>query len=173
MARVFSKFFDHCHRVSLLSSFVCLQFRVGVEQYFQLQKSAGTKEYEKIKKEMAIATPAEAFGIGRRGPVRITQLSFKLTPQMAPHWEERKRKVMKKATRAKFTQHQHLKELLIATQGYPLVQLKPNDACWGTGPGANGRNLLGVILQEIRDELLTGQEPTKGFNTEEEKNEAN
>lgn len=41
----------------------------GVEQYFQLQKSAGLEGHERIFEEMKTATPDDAFGIGRKGPV--------------------------------------------------------------------------------------------------------
>ncbi len=61
---------------------------------------------------------------------------------------------MREAVRAKFTQSESLKQLLLATHPHPLVQLKPGDDVWGTGPSGKGQNLLGVILQNLRSELL-------------------
>lgn len=50
--------------------------------------------------------------------------------EMTSDWHLRKRQVMKDAVTAKFTQHDHLRELLIMTAPHRLVQLKPGDECW-------------------------------------------
>lgn len=61
---------------------------------------------------------------------------------------------MEDACRAKFSQYPELKELLLATHPFKLVQLKPGDGYWGTGKDSKGKNALGVILEKIREEML-------------------
>ena len=60
---------------------------------------------------------------------------------------------MREALAAKFTQDAGLRALLLSTGEAPLVQLKPGDAYWGTGPNGRGRNALGALLMELRAAL--------------------
>ena len=113
------------------------------EAYFQAQKSLGTSDYETVKELMRNADPMEAYGIGRRHKRR-------------PDWFDVNVDVMRKAVYAKFTQNQELKELLLSTGDHPLVQVKPGDWFWGTGPDNNGKNMLGELLMELRDGLRDG-----------------
>ena len=115
----------------------------GSEAYFQAQKSLGTSDHETVKRLMQNADPMEAFGIGRRYSRRSD-------------WFDVNVEVMRKAVRAKFTQNQGLKELLLSTGDHPLVQVKPGDWFWGTGPDNNGKNMLGELLMELREGLRNG-----------------
>eukprot|EP01128_Nolandella_sp_AFSM9_P012455 TRINITY_DN92_c0_g1_i1.p2 TRINITY_DN92_c0_g1~~TRINITY_DN92_c0_g1_i1.p2 ORF type:complete len:225 (+),score=23.07 TRINITY_DN92_c0_g1_i1:598-1272(+) len=114
----------------------------GPEQYFQLMKSLGGADHENVKVIMRRASPSEAFGIGRTHSMRVD-------------WEQVKDVVMTQAVAAKF-EAIALRELLLSTGTHPLVQLKPGDGYWGTGPSNKGRNQLGVILQELRTNLRQG-----------------
>ena len=64
---------------------------------------------------------------------------------------------MYKALIAKFTQHEDLKEQLIATGNSFLVEHTKRDKYWGDGgDGGNdtiGRNMLGKLLVWVRTEL--------------------
>ena len=64
---------------------------------------------------------------------------------------------MYKALIAKFTQHEDLKEQLIATGNSFLVEHTKRDKYWGDGgDGGNdtkGRNMLGKLLVRVRTEL--------------------
>ena len=73
-------------------------------------------------------------------------------------WEQVKDDVMRKAVRAKFTQHEDLRRLLTGTGDALLVEHTTNDRYWPDGGDGRGRNMLGQILMEIRDELRDGQE---------------
>lgn len=77
---------------------------------------------------------------------------------MRTDWEREKDEVMKKAIHAKFSQHPDLKELLLSTFPHKLVQIKPGDACWGTGGDGKGKNLLGEMLIQLREEFLFEEE---------------
>jgi len=63
---------------------------------------------------------------------------------------------MRDAIYAKFTQHDALRNQLLATQGIQLVELSHGDAFWGNGGNGRGQNRLGHLLMELRDELARG-----------------
>ncbi len=80
-------------------------------------------------------------------------------------WKRERVRIVKDGNRAKFTQNDELLALLLSTKGTTLVEASPYDKIWGIGlsendPRAmdpaqwNGQNLLGVVLTELRDELL-------------------
>ncbi|KAJ3483585.1 hypothetical protein NLI96_g6216 [Meripilus lineatus] len=53
----------------------------------------------------------------------------------------------------KFTQHQDLKEELLATGSAELVEDSDKDAFWGIGADGKGRNELGKALERLRAKL--------------------
>jgi ribA/ribD-fused uncharacterized protein len=65
---------------------------------------------------------------------------------------------MREAVRAKFTQHEDLRKILLGTQDALLVEHTPRDSYWGDGGDGSGKNMLGRILMEIRAELRAGAE---------------
>jgi ribA/ribD-fused uncharacterized protein len=109
------------------------------EHYFQAQKFAGTGREEEIR---LAKTPMEAANLGRsrRHPMRRD-------------WEAVKEAVMYAALRAKFTQHDDLKAILLGTGDATLVEHTSNDSYWGDGGDGSGRNRLGQLLMRLREEL--------------------
>jgi ribA/ribD-fused uncharacterized protein len=75
---------------------------------------------------------------------------------IAPGWSRTKFDRMRGVLRAKFTQHDDLKELLLATGDVRLVESATVDnevnRLWGEVNG-EGRNMLGTLLMELREEL--------------------
>ena len=65
----------------------------------------------------------------------------------------RKDEVMLRAVLAKFTQHAGLRDTLLATGDAMLVEHTRNDSYWGDGGDGRGRNMLGQILVNVREEL--------------------
>jgi len=68
-------------------------------------------------------------------------------------WEEVKDKVMREALYAKFTQHPNLHEKMLATGNADIIEHTKNDSYWGDGGDGTGKNMLGVLLMELREEL--------------------
>lgn len=68
-------------------------------------------------------------------------------------WESVKDQIMRKAVLAKFTQHDDLQELLLSTGDAKLVEHTTNDSYWGDGSDGSGKNMLGRILMEVREQL--------------------
>ncbi len=64
------------------------------------------------------------------------------------------------ALRAKFTQHEELRELLLGTGDAGLVEHTANDSYWGDGGDGSGKNRLGVLLMQVRCEVRAeGERP--------------
>lgn len=76
---------------------------------------------------------------------------------VAPGWSKTKYDRMRLVLRAKFTQHNDLRELLLSTADARLVESTTTDNAvnrlWGEVNG-EGKNLLGVMLMELRAELV-------------------
>jgi len=87
-------------------------------------------------------TPRQAADKGR---------SRKLPPRH--DWESVKDQLMREAVHAKFTQHEDLKATLLGTGDALLVEHTANDWYWGDGGDGSGRNMLGLILMEVREAL--------------------
>ena len=60
---------------------------------------------------------------------------------------------MYEALRAKFTQHEELKTILLDTADAELVEHTKGDAIWADGGDGSGKNLLGKLLVKLREEL--------------------
>ena len=75
---------------------------------------------------------------------------------VAPGWSSTKFDRMRAVLRVKFTQHDDLRELLLLTGDARLVESATVDnevnRLWGEVNGV-GRNMLGMLLMELRDDL--------------------
>jgi ribA/ribD-fused uncharacterized protein len=109
------------------------------EQYFQAMKFAGEPDEEEIR-QAAKPVIAAALGRDRKRPLRRD-------------WESVKNQIMLEAVRAKFTQHEDLKTILLGTGTAKLVEHTANDSYWGDGGDGSGQNRLGQILMQVREEL--------------------
>lgn len=109
------------------------------EHYFQAKKFEGTTHETEIRNASSASESAK-MGRDRKRPLRAD-------------WEQVKDDVMRTAVRAKFTQHESLQKILLSTGDAILVEHTVNDFYWGDGGDGSGKNMLGRILMEIRDEL--------------------
>jgi ribA/ribD-fused uncharacterized protein len=109
------------------------------EHYFQAQKFEGTKFEEQVR---LAPTPKEAANLGRNRKFPFRK-----------DWEEVKDDIMREALQAKFTQNKDLKRILLETGNAELVEHTANDNYWGDGGDGSGRNILGKLLMEVREEL--------------------
>jgi hypothetical protein len=84
------------------------------------------------------------------------------TWDIMPNWSKIKFDRMREVLRAKYTQHEDLRALLLSTGEARLVEACRTDnsvnRTWGEVNG-KGLNMLGVLLMEIRAELKKAQEP--------------
>lgn len=80
------------------------------------------------------------------------------TWDIVPNWSKVKFDRMREVLRAKFAQHEDLRHLLLSTGSARLVESCKTDnlvnRTWGEVNG-KGKNMLGRLLMEVRDELRT------------------
>jgi len=84
----------------------------------------------------------------------IIQESKKRGIKYRQDWDLIKDRVMYIIVKAKFEQHDDLKELLISTKDREIRESSPSDYYWGSGKDNSGKNILGKILMKIRKELI-------------------
>ena len=108
------------------------------EHYYQAQKTVDPVWQEKVR---TAATPGESKELGRASPDYDDD-----------YWLAQRDEVMRRALHAKFTQHDELRALLLATGEKLLVEDSPDDRYWGTVNG-DGVNRLGKLLMALRAEL--------------------
>lgn len=73
---------------------------------------------------------------------------------IVPKWSQKKLKRMENVLRAKFSQYPDLANKLIQTGNAELVEKSNMDNFWGCGKKGNGKNMLGKLLMQIREELI-------------------
>lgn len=107
------------------------------ESAFQAQKCMEKTERQKF----STLNPSQAKHLGRNVSLR-------------KDWEDVKVELMKQIVRCKFEQNPELREKLCALKGVYLEEGNDwGDKVWGTVNGS-GRNLLGQILMEVREEFF-------------------
>lgn len=109
------------------------------EHYFQAQKFSGTSHEEVIRLAKSPMVAAR-MGRSRKRPLR-------------KDWESVKDAIMREAVLAKFTQHADIQQILLETGDAELVEHTTNDSYWGDGGDGSGKNKLGIILMEVREQL--------------------
>jgi N-glycosidase YbiA len=109
------------------------------EHYFQGQKFEDERHREAIRRAK---TPMIAARLGRDRKKKLRR-----------DWESVKVSVMTDAVRAKFEQHEDLRAALLGTGEAKLIEHTENDSYWGDGGDGSGKNMLGLVLMRIREEL--------------------
>ena len=121
----------------------------SVEHYYQSQKHENTEWEEHIRSQ------DKAFEAAREG--RRKDLPLR------KDWNEVKLLVMKRALVAKFKKIDHMKNLLLSTDGIELVEYSKKDYFWGRNEDGVGYNMLGKMLMELREEIKNEEERKERF----------
>lgn len=109
------------------------------EHYFQAAKFFNEEIRAKIR-QLNSAMDAATEGRKRSNNIR-------------EDWDEIKIDVMRRAIKAKFFQHHDIMQKLLATGEAKLIEHTINDNFWGDGGNGTGKNMLGVLLMELRQNL--------------------
>lgn len=109
------------------------------EHYFQAQKFTDLAQQAQIRRAPSPKEAAER-GRDRRRPLR-------------QDWERVKDDVMRQAVRCKFETHAEIRAVLLGTCEEEIVENAPHDYYWGCGKNGGGKNMLGIILMEVRAAL--------------------
>ena len=95
-------------------------------------------------------------------PREVKKLGRKVQNFVYETWDDNCQDIVFEANYAKFSQNEELKEVLLSTGDKELVEASPYDAIWGIGFDEKnalknkdnwGRNLLGKVLMEVREEI--------------------
>ncbi|MBI5321852.1 NADAR family protein [Bradyrhizobium sp.] len=77
---------------------------------------------------------------------------------IVPDWSKVKFDRMRGVLMAKFTQHADLAAILLETKDAVLIETATVDSAvnrlWGEVPGKGGKNMLGIMLMEVRQHLV-------------------
>jgi N-glycosidase YbiA len=117
------------------------------EHYFQAQKFDDPAYREKIR--------------NANSPMLAARLGRDRKQKLRRDWESAKDSIMRAAVLAKFTQHTELRDLLLSTGNAKIVEHTENDDYWGDGGDGRGKNMLGRILMQVREQLREEPEPKK------------
>lgn len=123
------------------------------EQFMMAHKAKLFNDPETLAKIMDSDSPKEQQHLGRK----VKGFNSTL-------WNENKVRIVFGANFLKFTQHEDLKNRLLATQDKTLAEASPDDLVWGIGFAAEapealhankwkGQNLLGEVLMAVRAHL--------------------
>eukprot|EP00736_Rhodelphis_marinus_P000212 Rmarinus@m.30132 len=124
------------------------------EQYMMHQKALLMGDEKIARKVMCADNPKLMKALGRQ-----------VSPWDEELWQQECRNIVRRGSLEKYSQNPKLKNKLYRTRGTTLVEASPFDKVWGIGlrrddPRAlhrmqwRGKNLLGYILTEVRDELM-------------------
>lgn len=106
-------------------------------------QAAKTCDYDEIVLVRDAKTPRIARDIGQ-------------TVELKPHFDHDKYEIMKEIVREKYLQNRDLLDKLIETGDEFLIEDSPVDYYWGCGADGTGKNRLGLVLMEVREEFSKG-----------------
>lgn len=109
----------------------------NVEAPYQSQKTLDVGEQLQI---WEADTPRKARDLGQKVTMRS-------------NWDKVKDQVMYECVLAKFLQHSDLRRELMKTDPEVLIEDSPVDSYWGCGKDGTGKNMLGLTLMRVRQEL--------------------
>lgn len=128
------------------------------EQYMMHQKAVLFGDEAMASEIMNADHPGDQKALGRK----VNNFDDK-------KWGASCKEIVKRGNMAKFSQNAELGVELMSTRGTTLVEAAPRDTVWGIGLSAKnwkaqhrehwrGKNLLGEILTEVREELAAKQD---------------
>jgi ribA/ribD-fused uncharacterized protein len=110
-----------------------------LEHYYQAMKFASDGPWQEAIRVAEDAKKAKQLGKSKEHPIRAD-------------WEKVREGVLLEGLRAKFQQNRGLLDLLKSTGERPLIHASVN-AYWGEGRTGKGKNRLGKLMEQVREEL--------------------
>lgn len=84
----------------------------------------------------------------------VIDVSKQNNVKLRDDWESVKYNIMREIVFQKFYQNIGIKIYLLNTMGRDLIENSPTDYYWGIGARKTGKNMLGIILMEVRQFLF-------------------
>ena len=123
-------------------------------EHYMMAEKARLFDESMVEKILNATSTKEVKALGRK----VKNFDDKI-------WSEASFDVVVKGNRAKFSQHEDLKQFLLSTSNRVIVEASPYDKVWGIGMFGDdekasnplqwrGLNQLGFALMVVRDEIL-------------------
>lgn len=117
------------------------------EHYFQTSEAA--YHWEKFPNEPAIQHEI----LNARSAHDALKIARENKYFQRTDWNEVKVEIMREILRAKVAQHEYIRYKLLESGNRELIEDSWRDNFWGWGLNKDGKNMLGKIWMEIRNEL--------------------
>jgi ribA/ribD-fused uncharacterized protein len=114
--------------------------------------------YQFMKIQLVNADVAEQIA-NAPSPYAAYQIAKQHKAYRREDWDKVKVSIMLEIIRAKYRQHEDVREQLAKTGDKEIVDNSPWDTFWGGGPDGKGRNALGKIWMYVR------KYPNKGMDS--------
>lgn len=111
------------------------------EHYYQAMKHVDPVVIEKVRRQKKALN---SKFVARKACKRLNRWPS----------DEHKLSSMRKAIKAKFDQHTILRGKLLKTRPLDIVEDSPKDSFWGCGSDNLGKNMMGVLLMELRQSYV-------------------
>lgn len=127
----------------------------SAEQYMMYKKAKLFSDSETAQKIMNTSNPREQKDLGRL-----------VKGFNKEEWNKNALEIVYDGNLAKFSQNEDLMNVLLSTKGQTIVEASPYDKIWGIGLSEDntestspinwqGTNWLGIVLTELRQEILS------------------
>lgn len=116
-----------------------------VEHYFQAHKFTEDGPWFNHIRDLSTAKAAAAVG-------RMKSSDHPDFEKIRKDWESVKEFIMMDALTLKFNSSKPLQDLLLSTGTQVIVEDSPFDYYWGIGKDGSGKNRLGKLLMQLREE---------------------
>ncbi len=137
----------------VLSNFSAFNLRWKSREFPTLEHAY---HWEKFAHQNPPGSECDACYVIRRAPSAHDAFTFAQIGRAVGRradWNEVRVDIMRDLLRAKVEQHEYVRRKLLATGDRELVENSWRDDFWGWGPNRDGKNMLGKLWMEIRDEL--------------------
>lgn len=94
-----------------------------------------------------------------RNPYEVKEISDAAKKMRPQNWDAIKLPAMQAIIKAKYDQHYYIRRNLPLTAGAELQEVNPKDEFWAIGSRGNGKNHLGWIWMNIREEAKQLPDP--------------
>lgn len=111
-----------------------------LEHAFHYKKFAD--EHPDIAEHIALA----------ESPWRATQIAHSHRDKESNDWHDVSVQIMEELIRAKFSQHEDVREIVAKTGDRLIIENSPVNSFWGAGKDGTGKNIVGKLWMKIRDE---------------------
>jgi len=113
-----------------------------------------TSEHAYQASQFKVTSP-RIFSLIKKAPSahEAYKIALKHNDKISKDWNKKKKNVMKEILRCKVDQHPYVLKKLLESGEREIIEDSWRDSDWGWGENKDGKNLLGKIWMELREEF--------------------